>query len=123
MTDAPDTESPAGGHVSEIIERRREHNQRRSVDPVYRVLLNELLVLVHSKVREHLTMVELIGISFQITGSGRVWPELTMKRTVYSDLETLRVSDRVNTSMGCPIEFRQDITSALRYLHRHGEFN
>lgn len=107
---------------AEIIERQREYNQQRSIDSAYRVILNELIVLAHPKVREHPNMVELIGISFQIMDSDRVWPTLTTKRTAYGDLESFLVSDEgKDTSIGSRIGICQDIAGAIQYLHSHRE--
>lgn len=105
-----------------VIERKRKGDQQQSIKSAYRVLINELLILANPKVREHSNTVELIGISFQIMDSDRVWPAITMKRTTYGDLESFAVSDEgKGTGIKCRLEICQDIADAVCHLHCHGE--
>ncbi|KAH6687211.1 hypothetical protein F5X68DRAFT_239716 [Plectosphaerella plurivora] len=78
--------------------------------------------------RDHLNIMELLDISWEINDSGKPWPVLVYRKAPHGDLQTFLESQETPTlSWAQKLRLILDIVRALRYLHTigvvHGDIN
>ena len=101
-----------------VADQQKLHASR---DHIFRVLINEVIILSHSTVQNHSGIAELQGICWDIESDEDIWPCLVFEKSQYGDLQTflgMPVGRRL--SIAERLELCVDIGTALSDMHLNG---
>jgi serine/threonine protein kinase len=106
-------------HRSFVFKRLSDkHKEPAMKESSLRMILNEIAILSHTRVREHPNVIELEGICWDVESESQVWPVLVFDRTNWGDLsdfvdkpewKTLTATLRMNIC--------SDIGRAMSFMH------
>lgn len=85
-------------------------------------MVQEMTLLAHSSIRHHQYIIQLEGISWDITAKDEVWPVLVFEKSRLGDLNDFIESERgMSLSSGETLSICADIGIAIRDMHANGK--
>lgn len=100
--------------------KRIKHSERTRLGDsiIFQTLLSEVTVLSHPSIKDHPNIVKLLGICWDISQKGTVWPVLVSEKAQFGNLKEFSVSEAgKGMSLDKRLKICAGIATAIRDMH------